>query len=140
MKNLLHRIILSFFVIFVFSTPNAFAEDKKKEGAMSNPLTVEVQGVVVPVANGRRLVNYAFMTLIIYAADDKSANLIRNNQFLVKDAIVRATSKAPVPVANPSNSFNGPVFGKTMIPVIMGSIAGTRVVRIDVVNAQMMRR
>ncbi len=140
MKKFFLSLFLPILLAFSFTSVNSYAAEKKGEGALSNPLSVEVQGIVVPIVNGKRLVNYAFMTIVIYVADDKSANLIRSNQFLVKDAIIRATSKSPIPVANPSSSFNGAAFGKSMIGVIMGAIQGVRVTKIEVLDPQMMRR
>ena len=140
MKKLFLSLFLPVLLAFTFTSVTSYAAEKKGEGSMANPLSVEVQGIVVPIVNGRRLVNYAFMTIVIYVTDDKSANLVRNNQFIVKDAIIRATSKSPIPVANPSSSFNGPAFGKSMIGVIMASLPGVRITKIDIIDPQMMRR
>ncbi len=118
---------------------NAFASEKPKEGTMSNPLTVEIPGIVVPIVNGRRLVNYCFMTIIVHGADDKSATNIRNNQFLVKDAISRATSKNPIPVLPQASIFDANTFVKTIFPAISQAFPGTRINKIEVQNAQMMK-
>lgn len=118
---------------------DAFASEKPKEGTMSNPLTVEIPGIVVPIVNGKRLVNYCFMTIIVHGADDKSATNIRNNQFLVKDAISRATSKSPIPVLPQASIFDANTFVRTVMPAIAQAFPGTRINKIEVQNAQMMK-
>ena len=118
---------------------NAFASEKPKEGTMSNPLTVEVPGIVVPIVNGKRLVNYCFMTIVVHGADDKSATNIRNNQFLVKDAISRATSKNPIPVLPQASIFDANTFVKIIYPALLQAFPGTRITKIEVQNAQMMK-
>ncbi|MBN8647848.1 MAG: hypothetical protein J0L55_07820 [Caulobacterales bacterium] len=119
---------------------DAFASSKPKEGTMSNPLTVEIPGIVVPIVNGKRLVNYCFMTIVVHGADDKSATNIRNNQFLVKDAISRATSKSPIPVLPQASIFDANTFVRTVMPAIAQAFPGTRINKIEVQNAQMMKR
>lgn len=118
---------------------SAYASSKPKEGTMSNPLTVEIPGIVVPIVNGKRLVNYCFMTIVVHGADDKSATNIRNNQFLVKDAISRATSKNPIPVLPQASIFDANTFVKTILPAISQAFPGTRINKIEVQNAQMMK-
>ncbi len=115
-----------------------FAEEK--EGVMSNPLTVEIPGVVVPIANGRRLANYVFMTIVVTSADDRGANVLRSNMMLVKDAIVREASKNPVPLRSPSNYFDKADFCRKFLPVVGGALIGVKVTRIDVLDAQFMKR
>lgn len=121
------------------STAPAQASAPKKEGAMANPLSVEVTGIVVPVARNRRLVNYAFMSVMIYTADDRSANLVRANMFLIKDAIVRATSRAPITQDNSAARFDTTAFARQIYPVIQSSIPGIRVSRVEIKSPEMMR-
>jgi hypothetical protein len=131
---------LASFVALGGMLPTVTLAEEKKEGAMSNPLTVEIPGVVVPVANGRRLANYVFMTIVVTAADDRSANIIRANMMLVKDAIVRDASKNPIPLRQPANYFDKADFCRKILPVVGGALIGVKVTRIDVLDAQFMRR
>ncbi|KAF0186427.1 MAG: hypothetical protein FD163_1095 [Hyphomonadaceae bacterium] len=120
--------------------PNvAQASAPKKEGAMANPLSVEITGIVVPVARNRRLVNYAFMSIMVYTADDRSANLVRANMFLVKDAIVRATSRAPIVEDRSAAGFDVMAFARQLYPVVQSSIVGARITRIEIRDPEMMR-
>lgn len=142
-----NKIISTFVALSLLSIipQNALASAKKEEkkeggGVMANPLSVEIPGVVVPISSGRRLVNYAFMTLVVYAADDKSANIIRGNAFLVKDAIIRSTSRNPIPVMRPYNQFNIAYFTKTVTPVVGSCLIGVKVNKIVVENPEMLRR
>jgi|GEM_PF-2585905 hypothetical protein len=131
--------IVALCAIFTASPDSLYAAAPKKEGAMANPLSVEITGVVVPVSNGRRLVNYAFMNITVYAADDRSANLIRANSFLIKDSIVRATSRAPILQDRSNPRFDVMAFARQLHPIVQSSIPGIRVTRIEVVNPEMMR-
>ena len=120
--------------------PSVTFAEEKKEGVMSNPLTVEIPGVVVPIANGRRLANYVFLTIVVTSADDRGANILRNNMMLVKDAIVREASRSPIPLRNPSNYFDKADFSRKFLPVVGGALIGVKVTRIDVLDVQFMKR
>lgn len=143
MKNtLMHKILISLLLLITlpFAPMTAHASAKPKEGAMSNPLSVEIPGIVVPIVNGKRLVNYCFMTIVVHGADDRSASALRANQFLVKDAISRATSKNPIPVLPQASLFDSQSFARNMMPVVAGAVGGVRITKIEVVTPQMMKR
>lgn len=150
--RLFSKLLKSRFAVVAISFSVAFASafmppsisnasgGENKDGVMANPLSVEISGVVVPVARDRRLVNYCFMTLIVHAADDRSANLIRTNVFLVKDAIVRGTARFPIQAGNPSNTFNVQAFSRALLPIVQSSVNGARITFVEIKTPEMMRR
>lgn len=116
------------------------AADKKDAKGSLNATNVEIMGVVVPMARGKKLVNYCFMSLNVRCVDEPSATLVRLNSFLLKDAIVKATSKWPYQVGNPPNSFDAAGFARALMPVISGVIPGTKINSVEVISPQLMRR
>jgi hypothetical protein len=126
-------------LVSVLGPNSTQAAAPKKEGAMANPLSVEITGIVVPVTRNRRLVNYAFMSVMIYTSDDRSANLVRTNMFLVKDAIGRATSRAPIVEDRSAARFDVMGFARQIYPVVQSAIPGIRVTRVEVKSPEMMR-
>jgi hypothetical protein len=143
-KKQINLIAISLAAFTLFISPyNAMASSKPKApegGAMANPLTVEIPGIVVPIAKGKRLVNYCFMVIVIHSADDRSATILRANQFVVKDAITRATNKNPIQVLPQAASFNVNEFRQRVIPAITAAFNGVRINNIEVLTPQMRNR
>ncbi len=143
MENLFknRRFALSLLPIIGLAFANkATAENKKESKGGLNATNVEISGIVVPMARGKKLVNYCFMAINVHCADEPSATLVRLNSFLLKDAIIRATSKWPYQVGNPPNSFDAVGFAHALMPVISGVIPGTKINGVDVLSPQLMRR
>lgn len=129
------------FGAIIGAIPNlAHAASAKGNSDTANSLNVEVAGVVVPIASGRRLVNYCFMRLIVTAADFKSAEIMRSNTGLVKDAISRATAIRPVPMQNPPNYFNKGAFVQQIFPVVANALIGVKIKKITVIDPQLMNK
>lgn len=115
-----------------------FAQSKK--GPSTDPLTVEVSGIVVPVANGQALVSYLFCIVSIQVGDAGSALYLRENQFVLKDALVRIGSRAPIPAGAAPQTYNRGALTQLVLRAVAAIRPNTRVVRVDILQAEFMRR
>lgn len=130
--------LLSLLGISIATGAKASTKPDSKGGLQAT--NVEITGIVVPMARGKKLVNYCFMAINVHCVDEPSATLVRLNSFLIKDAIVKATSKWPYQVGNPPNSFDAAGFGRAVFGVINGVIPGTKISAVEVLDPQLMRK
>jgi flagellar basal body-associated protein FliL len=129
----------------VFATASLFpagaaqAAEAKEKAPAGDILTVEIPGLIVPVAQGNALQTYVFLTLEVRAGDFASAEHMRQRLFLVRDSIVRATSTAPAQVGAQAGTFDS----ARLIPVLAGAIARSgprvRVQSVRIKEARFMR-
>lgn len=115
----------------------AAAEEKK-----SNPtdtLNVDMPGVIVPVAANGALRDYLFLTLEFRAADFATAEFLRQRAFLVRDAIVRATSRTPAAAGAARNSYDQPALLRTIAAATATAGPRLRVASVRVIQAGFMR-
>lgn len=123
----------------LLATPAAATEPKKGEGVEVDPLAVEINQIVVPVAQDGRLVNYIFFTLRVILADSRSADQVRTQQFLVRDAMVRAVSRAPAQPGPRRATYVAAPLVQTFATAVTTAIRGVRVTRVEVREAAFMR-
>lgn len=123
----------------IFAFAHASSEPKKEEkagAAQSNK--VEIPGVVIPVANGQRLVNYAFLTIIVHTSDARGSDLVRNNTFLVKDAVVRGAARSPISVGA-NNFIDNNAVALWLRGIVQGALNGVVVTRVEIKSLDLMR-
>jgi hypothetical protein len=115
----------------------ASAQDK---GAKTgDPLTVELSGVALPVVRNGALVNYLFGVINIQMGDAGSTFFLRENSYLLRDAIVRIASRAPIPVGPTPGSFDRVAVTRVVLQAIQAVRPNARVVRVTVLEAAFMR-
>jgi hypothetical protein len=116
----------------------ALGQDTK--GKTSDPLSVELTGVVLPLANGQALVSYLFCVILIQMGDAASAFYFRENQFLLRDALVRIGSRSPIPVGAAPNTYDRVAVTRLVQRAVAAIRPSTRLVRVSVVQGEFMRR
>jgi hypothetical protein len=68
----------------------------EKEKQPVSSLSVEIPGLVMPVARNGNLINYLFVIVRVEVGDSGSADFLRQKHFLVRDAVVKVASKSPL--------------------------------------------
>ncbi|WP_133245716.1 hypothetical protein [Candidatus Phycosocius bacilliformis] len=117
---------------------SAAAEEKKEEAG--EPLVAELTNVVLPLARDGALVNYLFVTLKIRMSDLNAAAFVREQHFLVRDGITRASSRSPIPIGKSPGTFDTAAVVRLVTSVVNGLKPGLRVVRVSLEQAAFMRR
>jgi hypothetical protein len=105
----------------------------------SDPLTVELSGVALPVVRGGVLVNYLFGVIKIQLIDASSTFFLRENSYLLRDAIIRIASRSPIPAGPNANSFDRVAVTRVVLQAIQATRPAARVVRVTVEDAAFMR-
>ncbi len=142
-KNRLFFLVLNCFLGFCFASIDvsrleaAAAPKKEEKSGGAQTSQVEIPGIVIPVANGKRLVNYSFLTIVVHAQDARAADIVRNNTFLVKDAIVRGGSRSPISVSA-NNYIDKNAVALWLKGIIQGAFNGVIVTRIEVKSLDLM--
>jgi hypothetical protein len=111
------------------------------EGEATNvdPLTFELTGVALPVVNNRALVSYLFCAVLIQVRDTASTFYFRENQFLLRDAIVRIGSRSPIPVGPTPRSFDRVAITRVVLRAVAAVRPSAQIVRVTVTDADFMR-
>lgn len=105
----------------------------------SDPLTVELVGIALPVVRGNVLVNYLFGVIKIQVSDAASTFFLREQSYLLRDAIIRTASRMPIPAGATPGSFDRVAVTRVVIAAIQAIRPNTRVVRVTVLDAAFMR-
>ena len=121
----------------VLAAPARAAEDKK--ASPGDTLNVDMPGVIVPVAADGALRDYLFLTLEFRAGDFATAEFLRQRAFLVRDAIVRATSRAPAAAGPTRNSYDQPALLRTIAAAAASTGPRLRINAVRVAQAGFMR-
>lgn len=114
------------------------AEPKKEEAG--EPLVAELTNVVLPIARNGALVNYVFVTLKIRMSDLNAATFVREQHFLVRDGVTRATGRNPIPEGKGPNTYDQAAIVKVVTQVVSGLKPGLRVTRVSLEQVAFMRR
>lgn len=138
-NKFISKILVACIIASSFMNTISYASAKPKTENV-DPLKVEIMGIVVPVSNGRRLVNYAFFSLTIYAKDSASANNLRLNPFLVKDKIVKDFAKAPISYSGNGLAVDVKAMTVRIKPLIEASMPNAKVGRLMLSNPEFMKR
>lgn len=117
----------------------ALAAEEKKEEA-GEPLVAELTNVVLPITRNGALVNYLFVTLKIRMTDLNAAAFVREQHFLVRDGITRASSRSPIPIGTAPGTFDTAAVVRLVTSVVSGLKPNLRVVRVSLEQAAFMRR
>jgi hypothetical protein len=115
------------------------AAEPKPEAA-GEPLVAELTNVVLPIARNGVLVNYVFVTLKIRMADLNAATFVREQHFLVRDGLTRATGRDPVPEGKGPNTYDQAAIVRLVTQVVSGIKPGLRVSRVSLEQVAFMRR
>lgn len=105
----------------------------------SNPLSVELGGVALPVTCNGVLVNYVFGVINIQMGDGASTFFLRENSYLLRDAIIRIVSRSPIPVGPTPRSFDRVAVTAVVVRAVQAIRPNARVVRVTVEDAALMR-
>lgn len=114
------------------------AEGKAEEAG--EPLVAELINVVLPIARNGALVNYLFVTLKIRMSDLNAATFVREQHFLVRDGITRATGRNPIPEGKGPNTFDQAAIVRIVTQVVTSLKPGLRVTRVSLEQVAFMRR
>ena len=114
------------------------AEGKPEEAG--EPLVAELINVVLPIARNGALVNYLFVTLKIRMTDLNAATFVREQHFLVRDGITRATGRNPIPEGKGPNTFDQAAIVRVVTQVVTAMKPGLRVTRVSLEQVAFMRR
>lgn len=117
----------------------AQAAEPKPEAA-GEPLVAELTNVVLPIARNGALVNYVFVTLKIRMADLNAATFVREQHFLVRDGLTRATGRDPIPEGKGPNTYDQAAIVRVVTQVVSGIKPGLRVLRVSLEQVAFMRR
>jgi hypothetical protein len=123
----------------IFSPRSAQAADPKPEAA-GEPLVAELTNVVLPIVHNGALVNYMFVTLKIRMSDLNAATFVREQHFLVRDGLTRATGRNPIPQGKGPNTYDQAAIVKLVTQVVLGIKPGLRVSRVSLEQVAFMRR
>jgi hypothetical protein len=104
-----------------------------------DPLTVELSGIALPVVSNNVFVNYLFGTIKIQMGDAGSTFFLRENSFLLRDAIIKIASRAPIPMGPTRGSFDRVAVTRIVLQAIQAVRPSARVVRVTVESAAFMR-
>jgi hypothetical protein len=109
------------------------------EPKTGDPLTVELSGIALPVVRNNVLVNYVFGVINIQMGDGASTFFLRENSYLLRDAIVRIVSRAPIPAGPTAKSFDRVAVTRVVLQAIQTIRPNARVARVTVLDAAFMR-
>ena len=112
-----------------------------QEGSLKggDPLTVELTGIALPMVRNGVLVNYLFGVIKIQVNDIASTFFLREQSYLLRDAIIRIASRSPIPTGPTPQSFDRVAVTRVVLLAIRAVRPGARVVRVTVEDAAFMR-
>lgn len=114
------------------------AEPKPEEAG--EPLVAELTNVVLPIARNGALVNYVFVTLKIRMSDINAASFVREQHFLVRDGLTRATGRDPIPEGKGPNTYDQAAIVRLVTQVVSGIKPGLRVSRVSLEQVAFIHR
>ncbi len=138
MSDLIRRNALLALVAASFIPAALAAEEGKKEDA-ADPLLVELTNLVLPVARNGQLMNYMFVVVKVQALDLASATFVREQHFIVRDAITRAASRNPVVPGASARTYDAASVNRMLMAAVVQSKPGLRIARVYVFSAAFMR-
>ena len=123
---------------FVMLGP-AIADAAEEPPSAVDPLVVEVPGIVVPFAREGRLLNYLFLSLMLRSETTAGADVVRFNQFMVRDAIVREAGKSPVPPGSRAGTYNLTALRRMVLAAVNRRMTDAKLAGLTVRDARFMR-
>jgi hypothetical protein len=121
-----------------FSLPaRALAQEVGEE--TGDPLTVELSGLALPVTTNGIMTNYLFGTIQIQVSDASSAFFFRERSYLLRDAIIRIASRAPIPAGPTPRSFDRVAVTRIVMQAVSAIRPTTRLTRVTVLDPAFMR-
>ena len=114
------------------------SEPKKDEKSSAQVSQVEIPAIVIPVAQVKRLVNYAFLTIIVHTSNGNGADLVRSNTFLVKDAVVRGSARTPISMGA-NNAIDKVALAIWLKSTIQAALNGVVITRVEIKSLDLMR-
>jgi hypothetical protein len=132
------RASLTFLVLplTLMATPSRAQE--KLEAADRNNL--EMGYVVMPVARDGKLDNYIFITFNVRMQDVASADFVREQHFLVRDALTKLTARNPIPAGKGPNTYDAGAVRRSIATAITSVKPGLRVLKVNITRVEFMRR
>jgi hypothetical protein len=115
----------------------SFAQEVGEE--TGDPLTVELAGLALPVATNGVMTNYLFGTIQIQVSDASSAFFFRERSYLLRDAIIKIASRAPIPAGPTPRSFDRVAVTRIVMQAVSAIRPITRLTRVTVLDPAFMR-
>jgi hypothetical protein len=119
--------------------PSTLRAAEEKKANVGDTLNVELPGIILPVAQGRVLRDYLFLTLVVRAGDFPTSEFLRQRHFIVRDALVRGVSVAPIQAGARPGTYDQPGMLAQLTAIIARSGPRLRIVSVTVKDAQFMR-
>jgi flagellar basal body-associated protein FliL len=136
------RLLLqSAFAASAFGSTHARAasgEDKKAPDTM-DLARLELSTIALPIVQDGRLTNYVFGAIQIQVSDIRSADALRAQSFLLRDAIVRIGSRQPVAALPKPDNFDRVDVTRIVLKAVQSVRPGTKVTKVTFLNAALMR-
>jgi hypothetical protein len=129
---------LSFMVLPLTLVANPSHAQEKLEAADRSNL--EMGYVVMPVARDGMLVNYIFITFNVRMQDVAAADFVREQHFLVRDALTKMTSRNPIPAGKGPNTYDAGAVSRSIAAAITSIKPGLRVLKVQITRVEFMRR
>lgn len=104
-----------------------------------DPLTVELTGIGLPVVRNGVHINYLFGVINIKLGDMGSTLFLRENSYLLRDAIIKIASRAPIPEGPTPKSFDRVAITRVVLQAIQAVRPNARVIQVTVLEAAFMR-
>ena len=128
---------LSLLVIPLVGLGNpSMAQEKLEAVDRSN---LEMGNIVMPVARNGALVSYILVTFSVRMQDVAAADYVRQQHFLVRDAVTRQTSRNPIPAGNGPNTYDAGAVSRAIATAITSTKPGLRVMKVQVTHVEFMR-
>ncbi|MEN9855223.1 MAG: hypothetical protein RL186_221 [Pseudomonadota bacterium] len=118
----------------------AEAEKSGKKGDDTIDLTrLELPSIALPISRDGRLVNYVFGSIQIQVAETRSADFLRTQSFLLRDAIVRVGANLPVQARPKPENFDRVGVTRIVLQAVERVKPGTRILKVTFIDAALMR-
>ncbi len=128
---------LSLTVISLIGLGSPSMAQTKLEAADRNNL--EMGNIVMPVARNGALVSYILVTFSVRMNSVEDADFVRQQHFLVKDAVTRQTSRNPIPAGNGHKTYDAGAVSRAIATAISSIKPGLRVLKVQVTHVEFMR-
>ncbi len=114
----------------------SIAQEKLEAADRSN---LEMGNIVMPVARNGALVSYILVTFSARMQDVPAADYVRQQHFLVRDAVTRQTARNPIPAGNGPRTYDAGAVGRAIATAITSIKPGLRVMKVQVTHVEFMR-
>jgi hypothetical protein len=111
----------------------------QSEGEAGDPFTVEINSITLPLVSSGALVNFLFCAVIVKVSDTSSAIFLREQSYLLRDAMIKIASRTPIPVIDTRQSFDRVAVTRLVLQAMQAIRPSIRVVRVTVANPAFMR-